>query len=385
MVSVVTTAIATMAIVIVLSVFNGFRQVAIKNYSKLAPPYVLNRTDGRFFDADSLLNLVSADLKDVDVERVAETQAYFYASGYEAVGHLRGVNNTYLQRIEASDKVLDGVPFVGDTLGVNIAVLGQGLARGLHVAAGDIIPVEVMIPRRKGRINAGSIISSFRTDSIYAGATFKVENPALDDEMLIADIDFVRSLTGLGESEVSDLYLYPKGDFSTSNLNKTLASSGFQLLDLPHQNSETLKVINIEKWVSFSLLAFILLIASFNIISTLTMLIIEKKGNMSILRSMGSTVGRIRLIFVWEGVLLALFGAISGSILGLLLSLGQQKFGWIKLSSDIDPSVTAVNVYPVAIDFNDFFVVLGLVILLSVFTTLISLSTFSNKEVKSTL
>lgn len=371
--------VATAAIVIILSVFNGFTKLAESKLSKFDAPLRIERSDRRLFPADSVISLFPSEgIK--TVIPIIETKAFAQTTTSPMLIELIGAPKDFLSENNVDAITIDGVPFVGDTLYTSWGMASVGVALGLEVRPGDGRSVKVMIPRRNGRINPSSMISTFRTDSLYIAGVYQAEDPSVDDDILLADIEMVRALAGYEDGYVSSLNLYPSDGRTVPKLKKSLQMPGFRVMDIHDQNSESFNMIAMEKWMSFALLAFILLIASFNVISTLTILIIEKKNNMFLLSTMGASGSMIRNVFLWEGVLVSFVGGLAGCILGLLLSLGQQHFGWIKLSSDIDVSMLSITTYPVSVEFSDLIAVIGLIVILSLLTTFVSLGTAKNDK-----
>ncbi|MCH5247475.1 MAG: ABC transporter permease [Muribaculaceae bacterium] len=371
--------VATAAIVIILSVFNGFTKLAESKLSKFDAPLRIERSDRRLFPADSVISLLPSEgIK--TVIPIIETKAFAQTTTSPMLIELIGAPKDFLSENNVDAITIDGVPFVGDTLYTSWGMASVGVALGLEVRPGDGRSVKVMIPRRNGRINPSSMISTFRTDSLYIAGVYQAEDPSVDNDILLVDIEMVRALAGYEDGYVSSLNLYPSDGRTVTKLKESLQMPGFRVMDIHDQNSESFNMIAMEKWMSFALLAFILLIASFNVISTLTILIIEKKNNMFLLSTMGASGSMIRNVFLWEGVLVSFVGGLAGCILGLLLSLGQQHFGWIKLSSDIDVSMLSITTYPVSVEFSDLIAVIGLIVILSLLTTFVSLGTAKNDK-----
>lgn len=387
-----TTAVATMAIVIVLSVFNGFRDLAHSRFSKLTPPYKIVATDGKPFSLQ-----LSLEDSDHDPEGnvlvpgkwahesrfypVVEVKAYVTTGNAQTMAEIVGVDNSWIEQSGIAGALLTGVAYVGDTLGCNWGTSGVGIAQRLNVWPGMDVPVKVSVPRSKGRINPGSLLSSFRTDSLLLAGVFSIDDVEADETIMLASISSARFLAGVDSMSVTALYVYPDYGFDKKSFYDAFHGSQFEVLDVERQNVHAFRMINIEKWISFSLLGFILLIASVNIISTLSMLIIEKRGNMGILHAMGLSIRRIRNIFIWEGLLLSVFGALLGAILGSILVLCQQWWGLIKISGDIDPAMLTVDSYPVALNIYDFLIVFGLIIILSLVVTAVAVKGIDDGEV----
>ena len=377
-----TTAVATAAIVIVLSVFNGFKELATTRYAKIDAPLKIVNISQTPFDADSL-GAVIAHIRGIgQIHKVITTEAYADAGSQRALVKLRGVDTDYFNSLGVADLIIDGVPYVGDTLDTTWGVMGSALAVNLQVRPGRLAPVKLMVPRRKGRLNPASLLAEFRSHSINVSGVLEANDERIDRSVFLIPVEAAQTLAGLMPGQATSLEIFTEKGFQKKHLDRLLDPDEFVALDLHQQNAEAFKIINIEKWVSFSLLAFILVIASLNIVSALSMLIIEKRPNMGILGAMGCTRAQIKHIFVAEGFLLSLFGGLAGCVVGAILVLAQQWFGIVKLSFDIDPAVLAIDHYPVQLRPTDFIFVVLLIAALSLATTWLAVVSYNTKTTK---
>lgn len=379
-VAVCTTAVATMAIVIVLSVFNGFHDLALSRHEKFDAPYKLVKADGAAFNIDSVSDVLATLDRIGFVSPIVESKAFATSVRGQTTVRLTGVDEDFFSMSRLREIVTDGVPFVGDTLGRHWCVGGRGLLQTLGEYVGCERPINIVVPRRRGYINPGSLFSMFRSDSLYVAGSIAAMEASIDDIALLVPRKVAASMAGIPLSSATSIAVYPEKGFNVKSLYEAFDGTDYSILDMVEQNKESFRMIDVEKWISFALLAFILVIASFNIISTLTMLIIEKRSNMGVLRVMGLNVRQERAVFLWEGVLLSLWGGVVGCMLGAVLVWLQQTFGFIKLSSDFDNALLSVESYPVALNVRDFFVVLGLIIVLSLITTIVSVCTLSGRD-----
>lgn len=381
-IAVATTAAATMAIVIVLSVFNGFTELVLGKLSRFDAPYELVAAgDTRLCGTDSLLSVSGLSALGTVVP-VVETKGYVSGGSGQATINLTGIDDRFLRQADIEGSVIAGVDYVGDTLGVKWGMAGIGLANRLGAWPGSDEPLMVMTPRRQGRINPGSLLSAFRTDTIYIAGIFRIEDASIDDNTLLVPMDVARRLGGYESDEATSIRFYPHESVSDAEIKSAAALVGLRALDVKAQNVEAFRMINIEKWISFALLLFILIIASFNIVSTLSMLIIEKRGNMSVLRAMGLDEKGIKRVFIWEGILLSVFGAVAGAVIGCLLVVCQKLFGFVKLSGGIDSSMLSISYYPVALNAEDFLVVGALVVVLSLIVGLVAVTVVPTRNEK---
>ena len=366
-----------MSIVIILSVFNGFSELAQNRFSCFNPPYKLEFSHNEsgslsLQDVEALGSGIGAQ-----IFKTIETRGYLTTEEGGTVASIIGVPDDWCNISGIGDVVIAGLAFVGDTLGAQWGITGSGVAQRLGLWQNGQLPVKISIPRREGRINPGSLLSAFKSDTVYVAGFFSVTDPTVDDDVIVVSSDMAERLGG--STAPASLFVYPQKDFKLKELKKYADVNGMTLLDIRHQNMEAFRMINIEKWISFVLLAFILVIATFNIVSVLTMLIIEKRSNMSILRAMGMTRMNIRSIFVWEGALLSLSGGLAGTVLGVLLVICQKVFGWVKIGSDIDPSLMSISVYPVELSGTDFLTVGVLILILSSVVAIVSIPLLSKK------
>lgn len=378
-----TTAVATAAIIVVLSVFNGFKELASTRYSKIDAPIKIVNAAETPFDADSLIRAISHIDHLGKVNKVITTDAYATNGPQRALVSLRGVDSLYFAQLGVEGLLIDGVAYVGDTLDSAWGVLGSGLAVNLQARPGVTGELRLMAPRRKGRLNLAAMLTAFRTETVNVAGVIEANDERIDLSLLMVPYEAARRLAGLAPEEATSVELFPCNGFDKKELDDALRGSGLSALDVGEQNSEAFKMINIEKWVSFSLLVFILVIASLNIVSALSMLIIEKRPNMGILSAIGCTDGDIRRIFVLEGFMLSVLGGLSGCVVGALLVLTQQWFGVVKLSSAIDPSLLAIDHYPVQLKVDDFLVVIAVIAILSLLTTWLSVTAYTHKSTMS--
>lgn len=378
-------AVAAAAMIIVLSVFNGFAQLVDSKTSSFNPPYLLNRTDGSLItNADSLAaNLQSSPNEALPVAfPVIDEQAFAMTStGAQMPINFRALPYEALPYSGLSTILVDGA-LPADSA----AILSVGVAMELNLHPGDTI--QVYLPRRLGRINPGAPYKAFRTAKLPVAAIYQVEQETQDRDMILLPLPIARNLLSYS-TEATSLALYPNapvetatfpsGDGTSSGVDAASVSgatlpmlpegSPYQLLDRRAQEADSFRMIAVEKWITFLMLAFILLIASFNIISALSLMIVEKQGNMGVLRAMGATPGFIRNIFANQAWLITLGGGLLGLLMGSLLILGQQHYGWVRLSTS-NPNILTTNSYPVLLTLPDLLVSLATLLLLSLLLTL---------------
>lgn len=376
-ISVVGVAVATAAIICVLSVFNGFRSLLSERLDSLAPDILITPAKGKTFsDADSLISLI----KNVEEVRLAMPSVVDNAlaifNSREMPITIRGVDFAKYQHITSLDSLLipDSEPLrlnSGNPEELSPAVVSIGTASQLGIGETDL-PLLIFAPRREGRVNLANPMASFLTDSISVAGIFQAYQSDYDENTVICDINTARDLFQYTDEATSlEIALSPGADPAAvvSKLSAILGPSAI-VRDRLRQQETNFRMISIEKWVTFLLLIFILIVASFNIISTLCMLVLEKQKSLSTLTAIGMRKRSISAIFSWEAVFVTLSGGAIGIILGLTLCLLQQHFGLIRLAGD--PSRMVITAYPVLVKPTDILLVL---IPLAAITLLTSLTT----------
>lgn len=364
--------VTTAALVCVLSVFNGFKDVIESRLASLDPQIAICPTQGKTIaDADSVITVVS----NIDgVEKampVLEDQALAIYADYQMPVRLKGVPANY-HEINAIDSVIiDGSYALKDEVS-NFAVVGVGTAINLRLRANSLRMLQFYAPRREGRVNLANPIDAFISDSLFVSSIFQVQQNSYDQDLIFVPLDFARNLFDY-DTQASQVELKLSKGANEQKVMKDIQQAlgaSYQVKNRLMQQAESFRMVNVEKWVTFLLLAFIMIIATFNIISTLSLLIIEKDESIATLQNLGATNQQITRIFVAEGWLITMLGAVLGIVLGVLLCLGQQTFGWLKLNAD--PTQVIVAAYPVKVMWLDLIVVLLLVAAIGFVTSLVT-------------
>ena len=364
--------VTTAALVCVLSVFNGFRGVIQDRLARLDPEVAITPAKGKVMaDADSVLTAISS-IEGIDKAMpVLEDQALAIYADYQMPVRLKGVPINYHEINALDSTIIDGYYALTDEVS-NFAVVGIGPAMNLRLRAGSLLMLQLYAPRRVGRVNVANPIDAFMSDSLFVSSIFQVQQNSYDQDLIFVPLDFARNLFDY-ESEASQIELKLRPGTNPQAVMRQvsqLLGPSYEVKDRLMQQSESFRMVNVEKWVTFLLLAFIMIIATFNVISTLSLLIIEKDESIATFQNLGATRQQITRIFVAEGWLITMLGAVLGVVLGLLLCLGQQTFGWLKLSAD--PSQVIVNAYPVQVVWTDIVVVLLLVAAIGFVTSLVT-------------
>ena len=328
--------VATAALICVLSVFNGFKGLIMGRLALLDPEVAITATLGKTInDADSVINAVGT-LPGVEraVPVVIDQALAMYAQ-YQMPVRLKGVPDDY-NRMNGMDSVIvDGEWKLRDQVS-KYAVAGAGPAVRLCVRPEFLGMVRLYAPQRQGRVNIANPMGAFRQDSLFVSGVFQLQQNSYDADLIYVPLDMARELFDY-ETEATqiELKLMPgANEQQVMQLISHVLGKGYQVKNRLMQQREAYRLVNIEKWMAFLLLAFILIIATFNVISTLSLLIIEKDDSIATMRALGANDRQISRIFVLQGWLITLAGAVTGIVIGLILCLCQQQFGLLRLSGD---------------------------------------------------
>lgn len=340
-------AIATAALVCVLSVFNGFKEVIAGRLDTLAPDIAISPTQGKTLsNPDSIIDIVSAD-RDVELAIPTLTDnALAIADNRELPVLLKGVPlNDYRHVTGISTVLVDGSTYP-------LAEQDQGIASiGVASRLSAFPPAEMLLfaPRRHGRVNLANPSSSFITDSISISAISRTDQSDYDESLVIVDIATARRLFERdgGASTIEVKVRQGTDASSTAARLASLLGPMVTVKDRLQQQQTNFRMIMIEKWVTYLLLFFILIIASFNVISSLSMLVIDKTPSADALRALGMSRHDVGLTFAMQSIYITMAGGIIGILLGLCLSLLQQHFGMITINTGTpDPMPYPVSVLP---------------------------------------
>ncbi len=368
--------VATMAIVVVLSVFNGFTRLAMDRLGLLDPDVKVEPATGMTIaNGDSLAGAIASYSAVSHAIPVIEHQALAVYDRRQTPVRLKGVP------VEAYDSVtgfastlIAGMPLSASSYGMPGASLSVGAANTLRalVSNGTGPWLGLYAPKRKGRINPANPMSAFLTDSVEVTSVFRIDQTEYDADYIITDINVTRHLFSYTtQASAIEIKLKPGTDTHAAirELSRQLGPD-YTVKSRVQQQAQSFRMIQVEKWITFMLLGFILVIASFNIISTLSMLIIDKEGSIATLRALGASQGMLRRIFAIQGWLITMAGGLLGAIAGVILSLIQEHYGIIRLGGD--PTAMSITTYPVHVQASDLIVVTGLLIIIGAVTCAVS-------------
>ena len=341
----------TMALVIVLSVFNGFDSVVKSLYNTFDPDIQISAKEGKTFTPDPATTQAIRSLSGVSaLSEVMEENVLLLYSDRQHIATVKGVDEAFMDVSGLDSMIVDGEMKLKDQNRPYV-VVGRGVAYSLGIKLSFIDPLFIYTIDRTARINMSQPEESIRRDFIYPSGIFEIEQD-FDSRFIICPIDFVRELL-LYKDEVTYLEvkldpLYPEEEVLEEILS--LMGEDFHVKNREQQNEMFYRVMRSEKWAIFLILTFILIIASFNIIGSLSMLIIDKKKDILTLRNMGAGNRLIKQIFLMEGWLISILGSLSGLFLGTAISWIQQRFGVIQLTGS---GSFIIDAYPVRIEALD--------------------------------
>lgn len=362
MIAVAGVAVATMAMVIVMSVFNGFQGLVAELFTGFDPELLITPVAGNSIDLSSSRIKALADSKDVAVfTPVAEGQALVVAGDVQKVVMLKGVADNYTQQSDILNALYgDGEPELHLDV-IEYCIPGLQLCNQLGLPIYFQRPLEVYAPKRGERVNMANPKSSFNRDELNAsGLVFSVHQSKYDSEYILCSLGFAQRLFDLdGRVTGIEIKLAPTG--SREDI-EALLGEGFCVKDRYEQQEDVFRIMQIEKLISYAFLCFIMLVACLNIMGSLSMLMIEKREDAKTLSALGSTQRQIRRIFALEGLMIIFGGAMTGMLLGLILCLLQQEFGFIRMGQSEGSFI--IDAYPVVVRPGDLMLVLLTVVLL---------------------
>lgn len=391
-VSVVGVAVATAAVVCVLSVFNGFREILTDKFNIMAPDLVVTPTHGKVFAAtDSILDIVrKTEGVGVAMPTVTDKALAIY-DGKELPVTLRGVVVEDFRNITGIDSILiegskmpsdyyEEVPefeyyedyeeYMANTPRPEALMsIGAAVRLGHNGSDADFV---LFAPRREGRYNPANPAASFVADSVSVSGIYEAKQNEYDEAMIVVPINLARHLFQY-DQEATGVEIKALPGSSLPEVKEKISSvlgPDFEVKTRMELQEVNFRMVNIEKWVSFLLLFFILIIATFNIVSTMTMLVLEKRRSMAILSAIGMNKRGIVSIFRSESMIVSIVGGLSGVALGVVLCLLQEHFGLIKLNGD--PSTLLMAAYPVRLIWSDVLIAFLPALILGLGTALIA-------------
>ena len=377
-ISSVAVGIVAAAMICVMSVMNGFGVMVEDMFSQFDPELRITVQNGKSFHLSQEIKDQLLTLPEVtNLSESIEETALIYFEDKQTPVRLMGVDSAF-QTLTAIDSIVtDGYFEVYDGA-FDRAVLGQILAWKIGIGARFVHGIQVYAPKRNSKVNMLRPDANFNQETCFIAGIFAVNQQKYDENMMIVDIDFTRRLLEYDSTEVTSLLIATNGNIRKAKhaINQILGE-GYNIHNRYEQQADFFRILRVEKLLTGILLAFILLIATFNSIGALSMLIIDKKNDILTLSHLGADARLIKRIFLFEGWLVNTIGAIGGIIIGLAVCLVQEHFGLLKLGNG---SEYVISAYPVAVQAWDILFIIGIVFLLSLISVWIPVRKIQIKQ-----
>ena len=355
MISMAGVVVATMALIIVLSVFNGFHDLVATFFTQFDPQLKVVPVEGKDAPSDDPVLTEIRQLPEVDVATESvEDMALAIYEGHQAMVTVKGVDDNFTELTHINEIVYGDGEFQLHAADLEYGTLGIRLAQELGTGARFGNYLHVYAPRRDGQLDLSNPQDGFVVDSLISpGVVFATRQGKYDKSYILAPIGFARRLFDQ-QGMLTSLELRLKAGSDLDAVKKrmrSIANGKYKVLDRFEQQADTFKIMQIEKFIAYIFLTFILIVACFNIIGSLSMLIIDKREDVVTLRNLGANDRQISSIFLFEGRLIVAIGAIVGVALGLLLCWLQQRFGLVGMGGS--SGMFVVNAYPVSVHYQD--------------------------------
>ena len=354
-ISMIGVAVATMALVIVMSVFNGFHDLVASFLTNFDPQLEVVPTEGKSANANDPLLTKVKQLHQVDVatENVEDMAMAMYGDKLTMVT-IKGVDDNFDTLTHIKEILYGDGEYELHAGNLEYGIIGIRLAQTLDVGATWNGYLKIYAPKRSGQLDMNNPASGFAVDSLLSpGVVFSVNQARYDKGHILTSIEFARNLFDM-KGRISSLELRLQENSNLKEVKKeiqAIVGSRYKVLDRFEQQADTFKIMQIEKIIAYFFLTFILVVACFNIIGSLSMLMIDKKNDVVTLRNIGASDKQITKIFLFEGRMISVIGALIGILLGLLLCWLQQTFGFVSLGQRSGDFV--VNAYPVSVHYLD--------------------------------
>ena len=350
-ISVVGVAVATMALVVTLSVFNGFHDLVASFFTQMDPQLKVVPVKGKTAPANDPILTKIRKLPEVEVAtECLEDQALAVYGDRQLMVKIKGVEDNFDQLTHIREILEGDGTFDLHAADINYGIPGLGIAYQMGLGYTYKDAMKIYAPRREGQLDMTDPTEGFVEDELYSpGVVFCMKQGKYDKNYILASLAFARSLFQReGMLSSLELRLKPGSNFDrVKDEMQTIAGQKFQVLDRYEQQDDTFRIMKVEKLIAYIFLTFILMIACFNIIGSLSMLIIDKRNDVQTLRNLGANDSQICRIFLFEGRMISFFGAVIGILIGLLLCWLQQQFGIVRLGSSEGNFV--VDAYPVSV------------------------------------
>ena len=351
LISVVGVSVATMALVVVLSGFNGFSDLIASFFTGFDPQLKIEPAKVKAVAADDPILTEIKKLPEIEVAtECVEDQALAMYRNKQAMVTIKGVEDNFDSLTNINDILYGDGKFELHAANLQYGILGIRLAQDLGTGVAWRNYLNIYAPQREGQYDASNPTEAFVEDSLISpGALFQVKQSKYDKGYIITSIDFARRIFSR-QGEITSLELRLKADVDIDEAKariKKITGNKFTVKDRYEQQADTFNIMRIEKLFAYAFLTFILMVACFNIIGSLSMLIIDKKDDVRTLRYLGATDKQINRIFLFEGRMISVFGAFIGILFGLLLCWLQQTYGLVSLGNRAGNFV--VEAYPISV------------------------------------
>lgn len=356
------------ALIILLSVFNGFEKLILSLYSNFTPEIKIEAQVGKTFDPNTpYFSNLHKDARLFSFTEVLQERVLVKYGARTYIATIKGVSDEFLRNTKLDSIIYSG-SFTLKSNGRDYAVIGTSVQASLGININDeFLPLEIWSPKHVV-VNSVNELDEFNRENIYASGVFSIQQDF--DDIVVVPIGFVRKHLGKS-NDVSSIELNYKPGTNLQSVQQEIKDKigdKYTVKDRTQQDTELYKTLNFERWSIFMILTFVLIIAIFNIIGTLTMLVIDKKKDIAVLTSLGASKQLIKGIFFCEGMMISFVGCIAGMIIGLAFCILQQRFSLIKMGG----KMSVVDAYPIAINISDFGLVLFTVGVISITASAIS-------------
>ena len=363
-ISAVGVAVATMALVVTLSVFNGFHDLVATFFTNFDPQLKVTPVKGKTAPADDPILTQIRQMPEVEVAtETVEDMALATYNGRQAMVIIKGVEDNFDSLTHIKDIVVGNGDFELHAADMHYGIPGIRLAETLQTGYTYKTPLKIYAPKREGQLNMANPEDGFVEDELYSpGVVFMVKQAKYDKNHILTSIAFARNLFAQqGMLSSLEMRLKPGSDFeSVKQRMQQVAGDKYRVCDRFEQQEDTFKIMKIEKLMAYVFLTFILIVACFNIIGSISMLIIDKKNDVLTLRNLGASDKQIVRVFLFEGRMISAIGAVAGILVGLLLCWLQQRYGIVGLGQSSGSFV--VDAYPVSVHPEDILLVFVTVI-----------------------
>jgi len=348
--------VGSAALIIILSVFNGFEEMVLKMFNSVTPQIVVIPARGKTFDPNTVyFNQLRKNDEVYSFTEVLSENALVRYDNKQTPAMVKGVSNDFLKNKSLDTIMVDGVFVLENKIGQPQAVLGSALQAFLGANPADPFEqLQIFSPKKGAQGNSVNPLDDFTMLNISPAGIFEIQQDF--DNLLIVPLSFARELLGEAKN-VSAIEINVAPGVDAEKLKQQMSEdlgSKYVVKNRIEQNQALYNVLGSEKWMVYIILTFILIIAIFNIIGSLTMLVIDKQKDISVLSSLGAGKQLIKRIFLAEGMMITLTGCIFGVLIGFVFCLLQQRFGWVKMG---DANFMFSNAYPIAIKWKDFVLV----------------------------